>query len=209
MSLCRVVACVFVRRCLLWPVCSLGKTLSLCPASIRTPGPNLSVTPDISGHPTFLSSVLWWKWPLSFFPFVLALDSLVCHHRTFQLQPLWHYWSEHRLGLPWYWMVCLGNEQRALCHFWNWSKYCILDSFVDYRATSFPLRTSLVAQMVKRLSAMRESWVGKICWRRKWQSTPVLLPGKSHGQRSLIGYSPWGRKETDMTERLHFHFHFL
>ena len=48
------------------------------------------------------------------------------------------------------------------------------------------------------------SWVGKIPWRRKWQPTPVLLPGKSHGLRSLVGYSPWGRKESDMTERLHF-----
>ncbi|KAB0384662.1 hypothetical protein FD755_006579 [Muntiacus reevesi] len=38
--------------------------------------------------------------------------------------------------------------------------------------------------------------------------TPVLLPGKSHGQRSLVGYSPWGHKESDMTERLHFHFTF-
>ena len=47
-------------------------------------------------------------------------------------------------------------------------------------------------------------WVGKIPWRRKWQSTPILLPGKSHGQRSLVGYSPRGRKELDMTERLHF-----
>ena len=44
---------------------------------------------------------------------------------------------------------------------------------------------------------------------RKWQSTPVLLPGKSHGQRSLVGYSLWGRKESDMTERLHFLFHFM
>ena len=49
-------------------------------------------------------------------------------------------------------------------------------------------------------------WVGKIPWRRTWQSTPALLPGKSHGRRSLIGYSPWGRKESDTTERLHFHF---
>ena len=40
------------------------------------------------------------------------------------------------------------------------------------------------------------------------QSTPAPLPGKSHGRRSLIGYSPWGRKESDTTERLHFHFHF-
>ena len=48
-----------------------------------------------------------------------------------------------------------------------------------------------------------DPWIGKIPWRRKWQSTPVLLPGKSHGQRSLVGYSPWGRKESDTAERLH------
>ena len=42
--------------------------------------------------------------------------------------------------------------------------------------------------------------------RRQWQPTPVLLPGKSHGQRSLVGCSPWGCEELDMTERLHFHF---
>ena len=41
-------------------------------------------------------------------------------------------------------------------------------------------------------------------WRRIWQSTPVLLPGKSDGWRSIVGYSPWGLKESDMTERLHF-----
>ena len=42
--------------------------------------------------------------------------------------------------------------------------------------------------------------------RRQWQPTPVLLPGKSHGQRSLVGCSPWGRWGSDTTERLHFHF---
>ena len=41
-------------------------------------------------------------------------------------------------------------------------------------------------------------------WRQKWQPTPVLLPGKSHGRRSLVGYSPWRHKELDMTEQLHF-----
>ena len=48
-------------------------------------------------------------------------------------------------------------------------------------------------------------WVGKILWRRKWQPPPVLLPGKPHGWRSLVGYSPWGHKESDTTERLHHH----
>ena len=43
-------------------------------------------------------------------------------------------------------------------------------------------------------------WVKKIPWRRKWQPTPVFLPGKFHGQRSLVGYSPWGCKESDKTE---------
>ena len=42
--------------------------------------------------------------------------------------------------------------------------------------------------------------------RRQWHPTPVLLPGKSHGRRSLVGYSPRGHKELDTTERLHFHF---
>ena len=39
-------------------------------------------------------------------------------------------------------------------------------------------------------------------WRRAWQPTPIFLPGESHGQRSLAGYSPWGHKESDVTERL-------
>ena len=43
-------------------------------------------------------------------------------------------------------------------------------------------------------------------WRRQWQLTPVLLPGKSYGWRSLVGCSPWGHKESDTTEQLHFDF---
>ena len=43
-------------------------------------------------------------------------------------------------------------------------------------------------------------------WRRQWHPTPVLLLGKSHGQRTLVGFSPWGHEESDMTEQLHFHF---
>ena len=54
-----------------------------------------------------------------------------------------------------------------------------------------------------------DPWVGKIPWRRKWQCTPVLLPGKSHRQRSLVGYSPWGHKESHTTKPLHFHFFFI
>ena len=45
-------------------------------------------------------------------------------------------------------------------------------------------------------------WVGKIPWRREWQITPVFLPGEFYGQRSLVGYNPWCRKESGMTEQL-------
>ena len=69
----------------------------------------------------------------------------------------------------------------------------------------------VVAQTVKCLSTMWETRVRALGWedpwRRKWQSTQGL-PGKSHGQRSLVGYSPWGCKESGTTEWLHFHFHF-
>ena len=69
--------------------------------------------------------------------------------------------------------------------------------------------SSLVGQTVKHLPTMWKTtgfspWVRKISWRRKWQPTPVFLPGKSHGRRSLVGYCPWGRKESDTTGRLHF-----
>ena len=47
--------------------------------------------------------------------------------------------------------------------------------------------------------------VEKIPSRRKWQPTPVFLPGKSHGQRSLVGYSPWGHRESDTPEQLSIH----
>ena len=66
--------------------------------------------------------------------------------------------------------------------------------------------TFTVAQTVKNLPAMQETWVQSLGredpWRRKWQPTPVFLPGESHGQRSLAGYSPRGHKESDTTEWL-------
>ena len=54
---------------------------------------------------------------------------------------------------------------------------------------------------------MFNPWVRKILWRRKWQPTPVPLPGKSHGRKSVVDYSPWGRKESDTTERLSIHMY--
>ena len=81
------------------------------------------------------------------------------------------------------------------------------DTFTTVTA-AMAFYSSLVAQSLKRLPPMQETRVRslgrrEIPWRRKWQSTPVFLPGESHGRRSLVGYSPRGRKESDTTERLH------
>ena len=65
----------------------------------------------------------------------------------------------------------------------------------------------------KNLTAIQETWVhpwvGKIPRRREWLPTPVFLPGESHGQKSRVGYSSWGHKESDMTEQLSTHRHIV
>ena len=75
----------------------------------------------------------------------------------------------------------------------------------------YPLQyswSSLVAQLVNCLQCGRPGfnpWVGKIPWRRERLPTPVFLPGEFHGQRSLVGYSLQGHKESDMTEKISLH----
>ena len=80
---------------------------------------------------------------------------------------------------------------------------------ITYKGTYKGKIASLIAQTVKNLPLRQDTWIrsldgedplGKIPWRRKWQPIPVFLPGKSHGQKSQVGYSPWGHKESDMTE---------
>ena len=60
--------------------------------------------------------------------------------------------------------------------------------------------------MIKNLPAVQETWVQSLGqedpWRRKWQPTPIFLPGKLHRQRSLMSYNSWGHKESDTTEKL-------
>ena len=78
---------------------------------------------------------------------------------------------------------------------------------IQYFKAFFYNMASLVAQTVKNLPAMWETWVQSLGqedpWRRKWEPTPVFLPGEFHGQRSLAGYSPWGHKELITTEQIY------
>ena len=98
-------------------------------------------------------------------------------------------------------------QQNNLTVSHQWRDRCGIQTAV-FSSSSAIKWASLVAQMVKNLCAMQETGfepcVGKMPWRRKWQPTPVFLPGESHGWRSLAGHSPLGHKESDTTETLHF-----
>ena len=80
----------------------------------------------------------------------------------------------------------------------------------EYRHHSKYLNTPWASQVAQWERQWRyqwrrglDPWVRKIPWRREWQPTPVFLPGEPHGQKNLVGYSPWSWKESDMTEHAH------
>ena len=78
-----------------------------------------------------------------------------------------------------------------------------------YLLSTYSVSCTMLSAYTPLVLTQFNPWVSKILWRRKWQPTPVLLLGKSHGQRSMVGYSPWGLKESDTTERLHSLTHSL
>ena len=113
MSMCRVFSCVVGRKCSLWPVRSLVRTLLAFTLLHSVLQGQICLLLQVFHDFLLLhSSPYYW---------VLVLEGLVGLHWTVQLQLLQCYWLGHRLGLPWYWMVCLGNEQRSFCHFWDLS----------------------------------------------------------------------------------------
>ena len=94
----------------------LAKLYSSLPCFILHSKAKFPVSPGVSWLPTFaFQSPIMKRTSFG----VLVLKGLVSLHRTIQLQLLQHYWLGHRLGLPWFWMVCLGNEQRSFCCFWD------------------------------------------------------------------------------------------
>ena len=127
MSMCRVFSCVVERVFAMTSAFSWQNSISLCSASFHIPRPNLPVTPGVSWLPTFAFKSDIMKRT----SFLLVLAGLEGLHRTIQLQLLQHYWLGHRLGLPWHWMVCLGNRDHSVV-FETASKYCISDFFVDH-----------------------------------------------------------------------------
>ena len=114
MSICRVFSCVLEEGIAMTSVFSWQNSFNLCPGSFCTPRPYLPLTSGVSWLPTFAFQSPIMK--RTCFGGVV-LEGLIGLHRTIQLQLLQPYWLRHRLGLLWYWMVCLGNEQRSFCRF--------------------------------------------------------------------------------------------
>ena len=102
----------------------------------------------------------------------------------------------------------LGSEKKkvreSLLFFFHFSTFYFI--YFHFVGSSLVVRTSLVAHMVKNLPPMQEiqvQYLGQqIPWRREWLPPPLFLLGELHGQRSLVGYSPWGHKELDTTKQL-------
>ena len=140
MSVCRVFSCVVGRGCLLWPVCSLGKTLLAFALLHFVLQRQICLLLQVSLDFLLLHSrTLKWKGHLFW---VLVLEGLVGLHRIIQFQPLQNYCLGHRLGLLGYWMVCLGNEQRSSCSFWDCIQVLHFELLLTMMATPFLLRDS-------------------------------------------------------------------
>ena len=89
-----------------------------------------------------------------------------------------------------------------LLSFWRHMKWKNLEKVLILKHENFVMRKLNVQNFNRWILSQVKQGV----WRRRWHATPVLLPGKCHGWRSLVGCSPWGREESDTTEYLHFHF---
>ena len=144
MSMCRVFLCCWKSVFAMTSAFFWQNSISLCPASFCTPRSNLPVTPGDSWLPTFAFQSPRMK-RTSFFDVLDVLEGLVGLHRTVQLQLLQlvtGYWSGHRLGLLWHWMVCLGNEQRSFCRFWDCIQVLYFGLLLTVMGTPFLLRDS-------------------------------------------------------------------
>ena len=137
MSMCRVFFCVVGRGCLLWSVHSICRTLLAFALLHSVLQGQICLLLQV-----FLDFLLLHSSPTNAFHniWVLVLEGLVGIHRTIQLQLLQHYWLGHRLGLLWYWMVCLGNEQRSFCCFWDCIHILHFGLLLTMMVTPFLLR---------------------------------------------------------------------
>ena len=174
MSMCRVISCVVGRGCLIWPVYCLGKTvLAFALLHFVLQGQTCLLFQVFLDFLLLHSNPLWWKGHLFW---VLVLECLVSLHRAVQLQLLWS-------------GISLIPRMSTFILAWKipW--------------TEEPGRVQSMGSLrVERDWATSLSLFTFMHWKRKWQPTPVFLPGESQGRESLVGCRLWGRTESDTTE---------
>ena len=150
---------------------SWQNSVSLFPASF---------TPGVSWFPTFAFQSPVMKKGLFF---GISSRKSCMSHRTALLQLLQCCWSGHRLGLLWYWMVCLGNDQRSYCHFWD----CFSDSFVDYDGYSISSK-GLLPTVVDTMVIKYREW--KLCEK---EGRERIRDGQRKSESIVPVLSPLGR----------------
>ena len=138
-------------------------------------------------HCTFFPDLLFFKW-------LYVIASLLPHFLYLKRQAAIFYSIASRF------LSLLGLFHTRLYSFLAFltKLFLICNLFLDTSTTGFPGGTSW--QYRRHKTHRFYPWARKIPWRSAWQPTPVLVPGESHGQRGLAGYSPQGRKESDTTE---------
>ena len=162
-------------------VFSWQNSISLCPASFCIPRPNLPVISGVSWLPTFFIPVPYSE--NNSFLGVLVLKGLVGLHRIIQLQLFQHHWWEHRLGLPCYWMVCLGNKQRSFRCFWDCIQVLHLESFVDYDGYSISSKEQGSFNFMAAVIICSDFGAQKNKFTQCFHCFPIYLPW-SDGTRS-------------------------
>ena len=176
-------------------VFSWQNSICLCPASFCTPRPNLLLLQ------VFLDFLLLHSCPHLFW--VVVLEGLVGLHGTIQHQLLQHCWSGDRLGLPWYWMVCLGNKQKIILLFMRLHPSTAFWTLVEHDGYSISSKgflpivvdiiviwvkfahsspfSSLIPRMlmftlaISCLTTSNLPWLMDLTWKRQWHPTPVLF----------------------------------
>ena len=134
----------------------------------------------------------YWNWTQNHFnspisPFVIYLsprlfsDITECHTQC---------WTHHK--------TLLALQMRNTTAVWR-NRYGVSEHVLRRRCSG----KESTCQCRRRRRWVFDPWVRKVLWSRKWHPAPIFLPGESHGQRSLVGYSPWGHKESEMTENTH------
>ena len=168
--MCRVFSCVVGRGCWLWPVHSLGRTLLTFVLLHSVLQGQICLLLQVFLDFLLLHSTLFW---------VLVLKGLVGLHRIVQLQLLQRYRLGPRLGLLWYWMVCLGNELDC-----TWiTPLQLLSPRTPFGLPWFLSSKEPTCQYRRKRF---DPWVRKMPWKRIRQPTLVFSLGKCHGQRSLV-----------------------